>query len=286
MNALLRISRLLLAALLTAACLSPAFAQDAGSAYEPPRLPGGKPDFTGVWQVLNTANNSLEAHGGRAAQVMREGPVVPVPAKELVALGAVGAVPPSLGVVEGGDIPYQPWALKKRAENQKNWITADPEVRCYLPGIPRATYMPFPFQIVHNEDALFFSYEYAGAVRNVYLEDPGPAPIDSWMGLSWARWEGDTLVIETTGQHDQTWFDRAGNHHSDVLKVTERFTRTSDHTIDYSATMEDEKVFTRPWTISMPLYRRVGRDDRILQFNCVEYVEEMMYGHLRKEPVD
>lgn len=286
MNPAPRITRFLLAALLAAACLSPAIARDSGSAYEPPRLPGGKPDFTGVWQVLNTANNSLEAHGGRAAQVMREGPVVPVPARELVALGAVGAVPPSLGVVEGGDIPYQSWALKKRDENRNNWISADPEVRCYLPGIPRATYMPFPFQIVHNEDALFFSYEYAGAVRNVYLEDPGPAPIDSWMGLSWARWEGDTLVIETTGQHDQTWFDRAGNHHSDVLKVTERFTRTSDHTIDYSATMEDEKVFTRPWTISMPLYRRVGRDDRILQFNCVEYVEEMMYGHLRKEPVD
>ena len=281
-----RINRFLLNVLLIATCVPAAIVRASDSGYEPPRLPGGKPDFTGVWQVLNTANNNLEAHGGRAAQLMREGPVVPVPVKELVALGAVGAVPPSLGVVEGGEIPYQPWALKKRAENQQNWITADPEVRCYLPGIPRATYMPFPFQIVHNEQALFFSYEYAGAVRNVYLEDPGPAPIDSWMGQSWARWEGDTLVIETTGQHDQSWFDRAGNHHSDVLKVTERFTRSSDHTIEYSATMEDAKVFTAPWTISMPLYRRVGRDDRILQFNCVEYVEEMMYGHLRKEPVD
>jgi len=256
------------------------------SAYEPPRTAEGKPDFSGVWQVLNTANDSLEPHPGRAAQVLREGPVVPVPPKELVALGAVGAIPPSIGVVEGDVIPYRQDALAQREKNRENWITADPEVHCYLPGIPRATYMPFPFKIAHNKDALLFNYAYAGAVRNVALSDPGPPPIDSWMGQSWARWEGDTLVIETTGFNDSTWFDRAGNFHSDQLKVTERFTRTSDYTIDYSATMDDSAVFERPWTIRMPLYRRVGPDETMLQFNCVEYVEEMMYGHLRKEPVD
>jgi hypothetical protein len=268
-------------ALLSMCLVSPGVA-----AYEPPRTAQGKPDFTGVWQVLNTANHNLEAHTGRAAQVMREGPVVPVPAKELVALGAVGALPPSLGVVQGGEIPYKPGALARRDENAANWITADPEVRCYLPGIPRATYMPHPFKIAHNDSALLFSYAYAGAVRNVALSDPGPAPIDSWMGQSWARFEGDTLVIETTGMNDSTWLDRAGNYHSDKLKVTERFVRTSDHTIDYSATLEDPEVFTRPWTIRMPLYRRVGADANMLQFNCVEYVEELMYGHLRKQPLD
>lgn len=278
----MRLPRLLTAVALCIQCSTGVLAGE----YEPPRTADGKPDFTGVWQVLNTANDSLEAHAGRAAQMMREGPVVPVPAKELVALGAVGAVPPSAGVVEGGAIPYKDSALAQRAENRKNWMTADPEVRCYLPGVPRATYLPFPFRIVHNEDVLLFSYAYAGAVRNVYLSDPGPAPIDSWMGQSWSRWEGDTLVIETTGFNDRTWFDRAGNYHSDKLKVTERFTRTSDHTIDYSATMEDAEVYTAPWTIRMPLYRRVGADEQMMQFNCVEYVEEMMYGHLRKEPVD
>ena len=256
------------------------------TSYDPPRTADGKPDLNGVWQVLNTANNNLEPHGARAAMVMRGGPVVPVPAKEVVALGAVGAVPASLGVVEGEEIPYQDWALDKREENRVNWLTAGPEIKCYLPGVPRATYMPFPFQISHNKDVLFFSYEYAGSVRNIHLSDPGPAPIDSWMGQSWARWEGDTLVIETTGLNDQTWLDRAGNFHSDVLKVTERFTRTSEHTMDYQATLEDEKTYTRPWTISMPLYKRVGRDARLLQFNCVEFVEELMYGHLRKEPLD
>ena len=254
--------------------------------YQPPRADDGKPDLNGVWQVLNTANYNLEPHGASAAMVMREGPVVPVPAKEVVALGAIGAVPASLGVVEAGEIPYQAWALKQRDENREKWLERDPEIKCYLPGVPRATYMPFPFQIFHNKDALFFSYEYAGAVRNIHLTNPGPAPIDSWMGLSWGSWEGDTLIVETTGQNDQTWFDRAGNFHSDVLKVTERFTLTSDHTMHYEATLEDEKVFTEPWKISMPLYKRVGADDRIMQFNCVEFVEELMYGHLRKNPVD
>jgi hypothetical protein len=254
--------------------------------YQPSRTFDEKPDLNGVWQVLNTANYNLEPHGASAAMVMREGPVVPVPAKEVVALGAIGAVPASLGVVEAGVIPYQAWALEQREENRKNWLDRDPEIKCYLPGIPRATYMPFPFQIFHNKDALFFSYEYAGAVRNIHLTDPGPAPIDSWMGQSWGSWDSDTLVVETTGQNDQTWFDRAGNFHSDVLKVTERFTLTSDHTMHYEATLEDKKVFTEPWKISMPLYRRVGADDRIMQFNCVEFVEELMYGHLRKNPVD
>jgi hypothetical protein len=257
----------------------------AGDRYEPPRLANGRPDFNGVWQVLNTANYNLEAHGAQAAMALREGPVVPVPAKEVVALGAVGAVPAGLGVVQGGTIPYKRQALARRDENRANWLQADPEIKCYLPGIPRANYMGYGFQIFQNSDALVFSYEYAGAVRNVHLSDPGPAPIDSWMGQSWLRWEGDTLVIETTGFNGQTWLDRAGNYHSDQLKVTERFTRTSDHTLHYEATLEDPTVYTRPWTISMPIYRRVAPDDRLLQFNCVEFVEELMYGHLRKEPL-
>jgi hypothetical protein len=259
---------------------------DGASSWQPARTADGHPDFSGVWQVLNRANYNIEPHGARAAMAMREGPVVPVPAKEVVALGAIGAVPPGLGVVESGKIPYQDWALEKRAQNRINWLTSDPEIKCYLPGIPRASYMPYGFQIAHNKDVLFFSYEYAGAVRNVHLSDPGPAPIDSWMGQSWARWEGDTLVIETTGQHDQTWLDRAGNFHSDVLKVTERFTLTSAHTMHYEATLEDEKVYTKPWKMSMPMYKRVGADALLHQFNCIEFVEELMYGHLRKEPLD
>ena len=140
------------------------------------------------------------------------------------------------------------------------WLTSDPEIKCYLPGIPRANYMPYPFQILHSERAIFFSYEYAGAVRNIHLTDPGEAPIVFWMGQSYGYWEGDTLVIEVTGQNDRTWFDRAGNHHSDVMKVTERYTPTSDYTMDYQVTIEDDKTFTAPWQMQMTLYRRTGVD--------------------------
>ena len=250
-----------------------------------PRTAGGKPDLSGIWQALNTANYDLEAHLARPALAMRPGPIIPVPAQEVVALGAVGAVPAGPGVVEGGAIPYHPAALATKNENQAQWLTRDPEVKCYLPGVPRATYMPFPFQVFQSDKAFVIAYEYAGAVRNVYLKDPGPPQIDTWMGQSVGRWEGDTFVVDVNGLHDQSWFDRAGNHHSEALKVTERYTMTGPNHIQYTATIDDPRTFTRPWTISMPLYRHVNKNARLGQFKCVEFVEELLYGHLRKEPV-
>jgi len=250
--------------------------------YVAPRGPGGKPDFNGVWQVLNRANYNLEAQAARASLAMVEGDLGPVPAPAIVALGSLGSVPGTQGVVVGGNIPYTPAALLVRKQNRADWLNRDPEIKCYLPGIPRANYMPYPLQIVQSDSAMMFSYEFAGAVRNIHLEDPGEAPIDSWMGQSYGYWQGETLVIEVTGQNDRTWFDRAGNHHSDQLKVTERFTRTSDATLLYEATIEDPVTFTKPWQIEMTLYRRVGRDAELQQFKCVEFVEELMYGELRK----
>ena len=258
----------------------------AESDYVAPRGPGGRPDLNGTWRAMSRANDDLEPHAARAAMAFRKGPVRPVPAKEVVAIGAVGAVPAGMGVVVGWAIPYKPAARKQKEENQQNWLTRDPEIKCYQPGIPRATYMPYPFQILHNEDALFFAYEYAGAVRNIHLTDPGPAPIDSWMGQSVGSWDGDSLVIETTGQHDQSWLDRSGNFHSEALHVVERFTPTSPHTMFYEATLTDSTLFTRPWTIQMTLYRLVGEDAQLQQFNCIEFVEELLYGHLRKNPLD
>lgn len=257
----------------------------AADSYEPARLTNGKPDFNGVWQVLNRANDNLEPHSAQAAMAFREGPVVPVPAQEVVALGAVGAVPAGLGVVEGGAIPYKRRALAQRNENRANWLSSDPEIKCYLPGVPRANYMDLGFEIAHNNDVLLFSYEYAGAVRNIHMSDPGPAPLDSWMGQSWVNWDGDTMVVETSGFNGQTWLDRSGNYHSDQLKVTERYTLTSAYTMLYEATLEDPTVYTRPWTISMPIYKRTAPDDQLMQFNCVEFVEELLYGHLRKSPL-
>ena len=263
---------------------APISGQTAGG-YRPPRLADGKPDLNGIWQALNEANYDIEAHMARPALALRPGPYGPVPAAAVLSMGAVGSVPPGMGIVEGGEIPYLPAALAKKKENQENWLTRDPEIKCYLPGVPRATYMPFPFQIFESTKAIFFAYEYAGAVRNIYLKDPGPAPVDSWMGQSVGKWEGDTLVIDVTGFNEETWFDRAGNHHSDKLHVVERYTRTSPDVIAYEATIEDPKTFSRPWKISLPLYRRQEKNAQLMDFKCVEFVEELMYGAFRKKPL-
>jgi hypothetical protein len=158
----------------------------------------------------------------------------------------------------------------------------DPEVKCYLPGVPRAMYMPYPFQIVQSPKHVMMAFEFAGALRTVYMDEHKPEPADSWMGWSNGHWEGDTLVIDTRGFNDLSWFDRAGNFHSEALHVVERITPRSADTLNYEATIEDPNVFTRPWTISMPLYRRVERDARILEIRCVEFVEDLIYGHLKK----
>lgn len=258
----------------------------APAAYRAPRTDGGKPDLNGIWQVLNEANYDVEAHVARPAMAVRPGPYGPVPAAAVLALGAVGAVPPGMGVVEGGAIPYLPAALAKKKENQDNWLKADPEIKCYLPGVPRATYMPYPFQIFQNADTVFIAYEYAGAVRNIFMKNPGPAPVDSWMGQSVGRWEGETLVVDVTGINDQSWFDRSGNYHSDQLHVVERYTRTSPDVISYEATIEDKQIFSRPWKISMPLYRRQEKNVQIMDFKCAEFVEELVYGQWRKKPLD
>lgn len=250
-----------------------------------PRTSAGKPDLNGIWQAMTTANYDIEPHDAKPAMAMRPGPVVPVPAKEVLALGAVGAVPAGLGIVVGGEIPYLPAALEKRNDNRANWLTRDPEVKCYLPGIPRATYMPFPFQILQSAKAFFINYEYASAVREVYLKNPGPPETDSWMGQSDGKWEGDTFVITVTGFNDGSWFDRAGNHHTEALKVVERYTMKSPDHIRYQATMTDPQTFSRPWSIELTLYRHVDANARLGQFKCVPFVEELLYGHLRKTPI-
>ncbi|MEQ1729478.1 MAG: hypothetical protein ABL982_13970 [Vicinamibacterales bacterium] len=255
------------------------------AAYRAPRGADGHPDLNGIWQSLNEANWDLEMHMARPSLQTRQGPYGPVPAPPVLAMGAVAAVPPGMGVVEGGEIPYTPEARAQRNKNRENWSQLDPEVKCYLPGVPRATYIPHPFQIFQSSKAIFVAYQYAGAVRNIYLKDPGPAPVDSWMGQSVGKWEGDTLVIDVTGFNADTWFDRAGNHHTEKLHVVERYTRTAPDVLTYEATIEDPNVFTRPWKISMPLYRRLDKGVQLMDFKCVEFVEELMYGQFRKNPL-
>jgi len=258
------------------------------AAWKAKRGPDGvHSDLNGVWQVLNPANYNIEAHPASAALQMREGPYVPVPAASVVALGAIGAVPAGIGIVQnaGGKIPYTPEALATRDENRARAVELDPEVKCYLPGIPRANYMDKPFQIFHSDSAVFFAYEYAGAVRNVFMQDPEDPPLDSWMGTSYGKWEGDTFVVEVRGLLQDTWLDRSGNHHGYATKVIERWTPLSDFHMRYEAEIIDEEVYTAPLKISLVLYKKVEEDAQLQQFKCVEFVEELMYGHLRKNPL-
>ena len=253
-------------------------------AFRAARLEGtAHPTLNGVWQALNTAHWDLEAHVARPALATVPGPAGNVPAAPVLAFGAIGGVPGGLGVVEGGSIPYRPGAAAQRQENFDNALTRDPEVKCFLPGIPRATYMPYPFQIVQSTERILVIYEFASANRTIYLEDVGPAPVASWMGHSVGRWDGDTLIVDVTGQVADTWFDRAGNFHSGALRVTERYTLISPDHLQYEATIEDPEVFTRAWTISMPLYRRKEPNVQLTEYKCVEFVEELLYGHLRSE---
>jgi hypothetical protein len=255
----------LAAALAACAPSAPATA----AAYRAPRTPEGTPDLNGIWQANNTAHWNIEAHAAK------QGPVFQ--------LGAAFSIPPGTGVVEGDEIPYLPEALAKRNANAASWMTLDPEIKCYMPGIPRATYMPYPFQIVQSADNVLFAYEFASTSRVVRMNSQEKSPAPAWMGWSLGRWDGETLVIDVTDHMEETWFDRAGNHHSDALKVTERYTALDANTLQYEATMEDPKVFAKPWKISMPLYRRREPNARLMEYKCVEFAEELLYGHLRKK---
>jgi hypothetical protein len=248
--------------------------------YEPARMADGRPNLNGIWQAMTTANWNLEDHEAQ-----------PGPYPEL--MGAYGGEPAGQSVVDGGEIPYQPWALAKRQENFENRMVADlsgvetwhdkgdPELKCYLPGVPRAAYMPFPFQIVQSSGAepyILMAYEFASATRIIRMNWDQEAPADSWMGWSRGHWEDDTLVVDVTGFRPETWLDRAGNFHSEALHVVERYTPVSPYHLMYEATIEDPKVYTRPWRISLPLYRRMETNVQLLEFKCVPFTEELLFG--------
>lgn len=269
-----------IAALVLMANHSTAQAQAQVPAYRAPRTADGKPNLSGIWQANNEANWDIEAHAAQA------GPPE---------YGASFSVPAGVGIVEGDEIPYQPWALARKKENFENRFKRvklddvrvgplDPEAKCYMPGLPRANYVPFPFQIIQSTNKILVAYPFASASRLIHLDNVGDPPIDSYMGWSRGRWDGETLLVDVTGFNDKTWFDRAGNFHSDELHLVERYTPASPNVINYEATIEDPKVFTRPWKMSFPLYRRLDRNMQVLEFKCVPFSEELVYGHLRKQP--
>jgi len=224
-----------------------AAAQPPGAAF--PRAADGHPDFSGIWQVMNTANFDIQDHAAQKG------------------------VPAGQGVVEGNEIPYTPAALAKKLENSKKRATDDPESKCYLPGVPRITYMPFPFQILQTPGQVTILYEYVHAIRYIYTNGTPhpPGPIEWWLGDSRGRWDGDTLVVDSVHFNADTWFDRAGNHHSDALHVVERFSFIDRDHLNYEATIEDPKVFTRPWKMRMVIYRHTEPGFQLLEFECYTF---------------
>ena len=261
-------------ALPVAVCVAVGVLLAAGTASaqsgDPARTWDDRPDLNGVWQTMSTANWNLEDHPA--------GPGHPD-------LGAIGAIPPGQGVVVGGEIPYTDEARQQRDENFANRMSNDPEAKCFMPGVPRATYLPHPFQIIQGDRKILLIYGFSDANRTVHMDlEPEPAPIDSWMGRSFGRWEGDTLVVDAEGFNGEAWLDRAGNFTSSALRVEERYTPLGPNVLRYEATLEDPNVFTRPWQISLLLYRRLEENARVLAFKCVEFSEDLLYGHLRREP--
>ena len=266
--------KFLLCASVLALCACAPPAPSDNSPVEPPpaadRDGYGNPDFNGIWQALGSAHWDLEAHAARA------GPITE--------LGALGAIPAGLSVVVGGEIPYQSWARTKQQENRDDWLARDPAVKCFMPGVPRATYMPFPLQIVQGSEHILITYEFAGASRIVYMNRPDfEHPLEAWMGHSRGHWEDEVLVIDVDSHIPDTWFDSSGNFHSEALHVVERFSMLGPDTLLYEAEITDPNVFERPWTIRLPLYRRVEENAQLIEFKCVEFTEELMYGHLRKK---
>jgi hypothetical protein len=249
--------------------------QPAASTFKPPaRLAtiGKAPNINGIYQAINTANWNLEDHSAQALNQFWQ-------------LGAIAAIPAGMSVVDGGTIPYKPEALKVREANRKGWPKTDPEAKCYMGGIPRSNYMPYPFQIIQGNKDMLFVYEYASSNRIVHMDKKSESPVDSWMGWANGTWKGNTLNIRNDGFNEHSWFDRAGNHHSNQLVVVEQFTpRGTDVShLEYVATMTDPETFTRPWTIRMNLYRKMEPTAQLLEFKCVEFSEELLYGDLVKK---
>jgi len=264
------------AIVLTAASVVDAQRSASAKASAPQALPerpsrvGGRPNLNGIWQALNTAYWNLEDHSAEGL-------------KDIWQLGAIAAIPAGQSVVRGGTIPYTPEALAKRNDNRAKWPAADPEAKCYMLGVPRVTYHNMPFQIFQADGDLLMVYPFAAANRVIYMSDRSELPVDSWMGKSDGAWDGDVLVVTTKWQNGQSWLDRAGNHASNQLTVTERFRLLSPDHMSYEASLDDPQTFTRPWTIEMPLYRLIDQQAQLLEHKCVPFADGLLYQDLLRK---
>jgi hypothetical protein len=227
------------------------------------RTQDGKPDLTGIWQAISTADYDLEPHSARKD------------------------APPGAGVIEGDLLPYQPAALKQKAQNFAARDKLDPRLHCFTLGVPRDNYYPEPFQILQRPRDLTLIYEFGNSVRTIHtngtLHPAGDNP-EFWLGDSRGSWEGDTLVVDVADFTDKTWLDRAGNFHSDALHVIERWTPLDRDHLEYRATIEDPKVFTRPWNLSVILYRLKEKNIQLIENYCYTLDYDQYYPFPKADP--
>jgi hypothetical protein len=236
----------LLAVALLALASASGLAVQRGSSL--PRLADGKPNLQGIWQSDGKANADVQPF------------------------------------VEGGAIPYKPAATAKKQSNFRDRAKEDPLNSCFMPGVPRIMYLEYPFQVFQARDHIVFTFEWSSVFRLIYTTAKASPHqgVDSWMGDSRGRWEGDTLVIEVIGSNDRAWFDSSGNYHSDKMRVTERYTMTDPDTIRYEATVTDPEIFTKPWKITIPLHR-VKNKVRALEYHC-QAEKETKSGDWERDP--
>ena len=219
-----------------------------------PRTVDGKPDLSGVWQGGGV---SLYGEPGLSKAPAAPPPVNPPPKRE--------------------PMPYQAWA---EAKTKTFTAVDDPTLRCLLPGVPRITSMPMPFEIVQTPKEVVIAYESFHAFRIIPINDKLQHPNDlvpTWMGDSVGRWDGDTLVVDVTGFNDKTWLSGTGSFHSEDLHVVERFQLNSDDTITYTATVTDPKVLTKPWTTGALLRRPANT--RVEEYECIENNQDAAHMH-------
>jgi hypothetical protein len=235
--------------------LSLGLSAGAFAAQPVPRLADGHPDFSGFWQTTSPADYDLEPHSTRAD------------------------APPGAGVVEGGFIPYKPEALAKRKKNFESRAKDDPRLKCWTLGTPRGIYYPEPFQILQRPRDLTIVFQFGQSVRTIHTNSTRHRPENEglWLGDSRGRWEGDTLVVDVADLYDETWLDRSGNFHSDQLHVVERWSYLDGNTIEYKATLEDPQVYTRPWTLSVILYRHREKNFQLIENYCFTLPYDQFY---------
>ncbi len=230
-------------------------------AAQAPRLADGKPDFSGIWHTAR---------------------IIPCDLSSFINCGSeIGGSPlaRNLGLDMPGGLPYQPWAATLVKQRSTDQGVDDPHVRCLPDNPPRTWVMPHLTKAVHTPKLLVLLYEVNAMYRQIFI-DGRPFPQDlnpSWTGYSTARWEGQTLVVQTAGFRNDLWADMSGSPLSESARLTERIRRPNYGTLELEVTIDDPKAYTKPWTVK--LTQKLELDTELIDEICLE--NEKSYERMR-----